>query len=148
MSKSHLERGHSLVTNTSLLADINIVRYENGNNEIWKAEDTIPWPDVGRKTEEKSSKDKRGMNMEYAIERFGIVSLIVSTSLFNFIVIWLWPRHKNCRTIPHKELSIFVSTSRSSFGFKLFSERTCPYRVTLILFLNAINISKWQEEGQ
>lgn len=150
MSKSHLEMGHNLVTNIRLLANINILKDEVGNNEIWKVEDIIPWPDVVRKTEEKSSKDKRGINMEYAVERFGIVSVIVSTRLFSFMAICLWPRHKYCGTMPHKEwiLCMFISTFRSSFDFELFSERTCPYRVNLILTLNAINLSKRQEERQ
>lgn len=34
--------GHNLVTNTSLLADISILRDEDGDNEIWKVEDMIP----------------------------------------------------------------------------------------------------------
>lgn len=80
--------------------------------------------------------------MEYAVERFGIISVIVSTRFFSFMVICLWPWHKYCRTILHKELSMFICTSRSSFDFKLFSERICPYRVNLILALNAINLSK------
>lgn len=148
MSKWHLEMGHNLITNTVLLADINILRYEDVDNEIWKVEGMVPWPDVGRKTEEKSSKDKRGMIMEYAMEKFGIVSVIVSTRLLSFIVICLWPQHKYYRTIPHKKFSIFISTSRSSLDFKLFSEWTYLYRVILILSMNALNLSKQQEERQ
>lgn len=33
--------GHNLVTNASLLADINILRDEDGNNEIWKVDDPM-----------------------------------------------------------------------------------------------------------
>lgn len=49
----------------------------------------IPCPDVGRKTREKRerSKDETGINSEYAIKRFGVVSGVVNSSLFSFVVI-------------------------------------------------------------